>query len=392
MSERCGVVVALMAAACVPGEISSREQALLEGLVLTVQTEVPPAVDNPVADDAAAIDLGHHLYFDEGFALDAEGLPQALSCNDCHNLACGGADTRSDGPTSLGAGWTSRNSPTVFNGVYRTSWAWDGSRVAMWHQNQVPVLSGAVMNATERSFAEHVVETWSPEYAAGFGGVPTQPLSDDDVQAVFDNGARALEAYLRQMTSMGSPFDRWVADGDASKMTPEAIHGAQLFVGRAACNECHYGPTLSDEGFHNIGIPQTRDDLGRAGVDCNDDGVHDYQQADLPDGVCDSRGGPSDPEAGAFHTPPLRDVALTGPYMHDGSLQTLWDVVDHYRFGGQPDGYPGQLDPKIQELGLSDADVNDLVAFLETLTGGPLPKRARSLLCPPDDPGCECVD
>jgi cytochrome c peroxidase len=174
--------------------------------------------------------------------------------------------------------------------------------------------------------------------------------------------------------------------GEGSALAPAAVRGARLFVGRASCNECHFGPNFTDGRFHNTGVPQTGAtvpavDTGRL------DGLskvltNEFNAAgaysDAPDGArlqAAAAQAAADPSAadGAFKTPGLRGVARTAPYMHTGGFATLRDVVLFYRDGGGASGFSGKKDVAMQPLLLSDQDVDDLVAFLESLSGDPLP-------------------
>jgi len=180
-------------------------------------------------------------------------------------------------------------------------------------------------------------------------------------------------------------------------MSAGALRGAKLFIGFAACNECHRGPTFSDFSFHNIGCPQYGDhvlptDTGRfggiAGVEgdlFNRAGIYSDQRDDSHLAALSAT--PLD--TGAFKTPTLRNVAKTAPYMHDGVYTTLWDVVNHYNFGGATGEYSGTKDPSIQPLLLDDQQLADLVEFLGSLTDGdPLPSSdfPEGLVAPPPLP------
>lgn len=170
-------------------------------------------------------------------------------------------------------------------------------------------------------------------------------------QAVFGSGAtrsniaRALAAFQRTLMSRNSPFDRFLA-GDANALSEEARRGWELFKGDAGCTRCHSGPNFSDAKFHRLGVGSV--DRGRGAITA--------QTSDLF----------------AFRTPGLRDVAATAPYMHDGSFESLWKVVEFYYRGAQvqtPDG----LAPDIQPLsGQSYSEIPDIVAFLESLSGEPV--------------------
>ena len=247
------------------------------------------------------------------------------------------------------------------------------------------------------------------------------------VTRIYVNFAKAIAAYEHTLISRDAPFDRWAAAGFPTGMLGAAAErGARLFVGKAACAECHSGPLFSDGAFHQIGVPQLgtyvprtdecpqgdwcdcvsddrfeptsclpigardglrklqasrfrRDSVWSDDEECrrhftlhNDPG---YAEAN-PD-ECDGRVSYysmalTDELRGAWRTPSLRDVALTGPYMHNGMHATLREVVEHYNEGGMTDRggeQIGTLDPKIAPLNLSEREIDDLVAFLETLTG-----------------------
>jgi len=239
------------------------------------------------------------------------------------------------------------------------------------------------------------------------------------VNRIFVNFGKAVAAYEAKMVSRNSAFDKWVAAGaDSNLISPRAQQGAKLFVGKAACSDCHNTSLFSDNGFHDIGVPQTG-----AGVpteaECPAGGVCDCVEtpagtdADgnpvpakaakncLPwgarDGIAklsknpflrtsDWSDDPTDTSrqrfvdmspdaipAGAWRTPTLRDVALTAPYMHDGVFATLEDVIDHYNRGGAASGAVGIPAAQIKPLLLTDEEKSDLVEFLKTLTGEPLP-------------------
>jgi cytochrome c peroxidase len=152
---------------------------------------------------------------------------------------------------------------------------------------------------------------------------------------------KALATYQRTLVSHRAPYDRWVA-GEDGALSSEAKRGAVLFLGaKTDCRQCHVPPLFTDEGFHNTGLDSAPQDLGRAAV----------------------TGRASD--AGRFKTPTLRNIELTGPYMHDGRFQTLGEVLQHYNAGGGPHA---NKDPRIRPLGLTPGELADLAAFLESLT------------------------
>jgi len=218
--------------------------------------------------------------------------------------------------------------------------------------------------------------------------------------------------------SQDSALDRFVADGPRSThISASAKRGARLFVGKAGCIDCHSGPLLTDDGFHDVGVPQEgpsvptlADCTAGAVCNCSDDeaaakscfpwgayngllwkrdtGPKWYPIIDAwnDDRMAPPRTPPASPFdpslKGAWRTPSLRDVALTAPYMHDGVYGTLEDVVWHYNTGGRADvaGAVGTPAAQLKPIGLTDGEVADLVAFLNTLTGRPL---SDDLLAPP---------
>jgi cytochrome c peroxidase len=244
-------------------------------------------------------------------------------------------------------------------------------------------------------------------------------MSPDDreiVNRMLVNWAKAIAAYEYQLVSRNSPFDHFVQSGrDSTGISGAAKRGARLFVGKGSCVDCHSGPLLTDEQFHDIGIPQTGPAVpttsdcpqgatcdcvtppptldcatpatlptcapfgarvGLARLRCSA-WLRSSHWSDMP--TDDSRSAYlaeplTDDLVGKWRTPSLRDVALTAPYMHDGSLATLEDVIWHYNTGGaaasgERIGVPAA---ELKPLDLTDDEVADLVAFLETLTGAPL--------------------
>ncbi len=223
------------------------------------------------------------------------------------------------------------------------------------------------------------------------------------ITQVLVNYAKALAAYEYTLQSRNSAFDEFVAEGpQSSKLSPAAQRGARLFVGKADCIECHSTPLFSNNEFENIAVPQIGPGVPGE-IDCPENGVCDCVNGKncLPWGAWDGLGklknngfrrdstwsdDPTDSSRsswlsltlddslkGAWRTPSLRDVALTAPYMHNGVYQTLEEVVVHYNNGGAAAGVPGIPSKRIKPLDLSDREQHDLVAFLESLTGAPLP-------------------
>jgi cytochrome c peroxidase len=201
------------------------------------------------------------------------------------------------------------------------------------------------------------------------------------------NYSKAIAAYETLLVSRNAPFDKYVA-GDKNAISGAAKRGLGLFIGKAACIDCHSGPFFTDQKFHNLGVPQEgvnvpREDLGRF-TDLNRLITHPLNSkskyADGP-GRVDIEGlMTKEEDKGLFRTPTLRGVHGTAPYFHTGAATTLSEVIWFYNDGGGASGYGGVKDPRMVPLGLDSQEIADLVAFLETLTGEPV---AEELLTAP---------
>jgi cytochrome c peroxidase len=400
----------------------------------------PPNPSNRYADNAAAAVLGKKFFFDPRFSgalgpandgttngsLGPVGATGKVSCYSCHQIEIGGADRRSrPQATSLGVNYGLRNAPTVINTAFsdtaRGGWQlWDGRRDSLWALALGP-WEGANEHAGSRlQYAHHVYKYYRAEYEAVFGpmpvmtdpdGAPLLPLSGKPGQPAFDtmsaenkaainrfyaNIGKAIEAFERRLISPSfepSPFDKMLA-GDETAMSPAAVRGAKLFIGKAACDECHRGPMFSDNKFHNIGCPQEGQnvptiDVGRTrGITIvkadvfNRAGAYSDMQDDSH--LANLMEQPTD--VGAFRTPSLRNVEKTGPYMHNGVYTNMWDVVSHYNFGGGTGAYSGTKEAAVSPLLLTNQELDDIVEFLRSLSDGPplaTPDFPEGLVAPP---------
>jgi cytochrome c peroxidase len=290
---------------------------------------VPFPANNPYSDDKAA--LGRALFFDPRLSGS-----NAMSCASCHNPALGFEDGL---PTAKGAGGRplQRATPTILNLAWAELLMWDGREESLEDQTVGPIASPDEMNQPVAGLVEEL--SGIPGYRRLF----REAFGSEEVNAA--RIAQALATFERTVVSGEAPFDRWVL-GDEAAIGEGAKRGFALFNGKAGCAACHSSWRFTDDGFHDVGLAS--EDEGR--------GAH------VPSVLALSR---------AFKTPTLRDVAARAPYMHDGSIRTLRGVVRHY-----VDGYVERpsLSPDIRRLDLSDRDVDDLVAFMETLTGrgGPI--------------------
>lgn len=345
----------------------------------------PGDKSNARADDPAAARLGHFLFFDP--RLSGNGH---LSCASCHDPERGFADGR---PRSEGARPGRRNTPALWNVAYNRWFFWDGRADSLWSQALKPMENVDEMAGSRDAVFRLVKEDRElrAAYEAIFGAFP--PAADRaSVNRVFVAVGKSLAAHQRRIVSRGAPFDVFVEGlraGDPARLaalSEPARRGLAIFVGRGQCRTCHGGPNFTDGEFHDIGVPNAPDlgpDAGRV------DGVtrltRDEFQAggsfsDDPQSEAARTTAFLDPNAsvrGQVKTPSLRNVATTAPYMHQGQLATLADVVRYYSTleGRTP---PGPDDEKIlAPLNLDERESADLVAFLEALTGQPLPPELR---------------
>lgn len=281
---------------------------------------------------AAKIELGKQLYFDGRLSKN-----NAISCAFCHNPGTGFADSRQTS-IGVGGGIGGRQSPTVYNSAFNHVQFWDGRARSLEEQAIGPIHNPVEMAETH----EHVVaklgkvKGYQQQFRAVFGtGVNLQGI------------AEAIAAYERTVLSTNSAFDKYMM-GDQKAMDEAAARGLGLFKGKARCILCHNGPNLTDNQFHNLGVPQVgpmKEDLGRYNV---------------------TR---AEKDKGAFKTPTLRSITETSPYMHDGAFKTLEEVLEFMNEGG---GRNPNVSPLMKPLGLTPEEKADLLAFLRALTGEPL--------------------
>ena len=312
----------------------------------------------------AQIELGETLFNDKRLSSDG-----TVACATCHDPAKGFTDHRADNATSAGVGGQhgARNSPTVLNAMFHATEFWDGRAATLEDQAKLPILNPVEMG--QKSGADVVAKLKTiPEYVTAFKTVFGRDITYDDVGI-------AIAAFERTQFSGNSPVDRYLA-GNATAIDDGAKRGWALFNGKARCNDCHafnaVAPLFSDQKFHNIGVAARKQSfpaLAHEALGVVKTG--DAKQIDeMAIGSKYSELGRflvtrNQADVGAFKTETLRNIGITGPYMHDGSMATLWDVLDHYNKGGIPNPY---LDGGIQRLGLTEPEIDDLVAFLFTLT------------------------
>lgn len=295
--------------------------------LLGLDAYLPVPEDNPLTAEKVA--LGKRLFNDPLLSRD-----ESLSCATCHDPENAFTDNR---PTAVGVFERkgTRRVPKLVNRGYGKSFFWDGRIPTLEEQVVQPILNELEMDMTIEESVERLRR--EDEYTAAFQNAFGREANGEDL-------ARALASYVRTIVSGNSRYDQYIA-GDRSALSEIERRGLEVFRGKGDCTLCHLGPNLTDEQFHNTGISWKDgefSDEGRSKVTGNE---HDR---------------------GAFKTPTLREVARTAPYMHDGSLATLEDVVEFYAKGGEKNPY---LDREIQPLRLKPEEKTALVAFLRTLSG-----------------------
>jgi cytochrome c peroxidase len=387
---------------------------------------VPPDPTNKYADNAAAAALGQQFFFDKSMAgpivqvpndLGGAGETGKVSCASCH-IAPWGTDTRSNpNSVSLGTSLTTRNTPPIANVAFYQWFYWDGRSDSLWQQAALAGENALQQNSDRLRIARVVYTKYKAEYEAVFSAEfgPLDPrfsptaanafpasgkpgvavydalIADDQkiVTRVLVNWAKSIAAYERLLVSRNAPWDRFVA-GDATAISQRAIHGYKLFTSKGYCSNCHSGPLFSDNRLHNIGVPNLGSTVDRGRYDTivkalgnkfRTDGAWSDDKAagasklatqfDYDAGLL-ADGGPNfdmSKELGLFRTKHLRQIEHTGPYMHDGVLHSLEDVMALYRAGGGDAGI-GTLDKAFDgHVPMTLAEEADVIEFMKTLTG-----------------------
>ena len=424
----CGIAVVMLGlSACV-------EEELIDGVFTPAEwkkiesyspvPEPPPSPTNRFAGDPGAAALGQRLFFEKrlsgAITISGPGAEGAIgevgkySCASCHDSKHWFIDTRISNDLSTGAAnITKRNSPSMVNIAYYVWGGWGGAQDQFWKQG-ANAPESKDLNSDRLAVAHLIYDAYQADYDAVFGPVTGtldpalssttgqtsrfplhgkpgdasgawegMTLGDQKiVNTIMANVGKAFEAYERRLVSRNAPFDRYVAR-DFGALSMSAKRGLKLFIGKAGCDSCHETQTFSDQQFHNTGVAQATtssydngryDDVPRFTNNIfNGAGpFSDDQKAgqEKIDGITQTAA-----QQGLFRTKSLRQVAETGPYFHNGSVVTLEEVVRRYNEGGAPEGaYPGTKDAMLVPLNLTEAEILDIVAFLQTLTGEPVPE------------------
>jgi cytochrome c peroxidase len=403
---------------------------------------LPPLESDPTnayADNPAAAALGKKLFFETRYsgaikvsadpstgALGAEGEKGKVACASCHDPGAAFMDRRSNpNNVSLGVAYTTRNTPSLVNVAYYTWHGWAGKQDSLWTQASLSPESSDNTGGDRCGYAHMLFTHYRAEYDAIFAEPlpaaldpaapdaarfpaackpkktaadpdgPWEMMDPDDQQVInriMANQAKAVAAYERLLISGDAPFDRYVA-GETDALSGQARRGLRLFIGKAACVSCHSGPLFTDNKFYNDAVPQVganvpAEDLGRfedltraLNHTFNSGSIYSDAPAIGKEKLAELA--PVEADRGAFRTKGLRGVAETAPYFHNGSKATLLEVVEHYNAGGAAMGVVGTKDKMLVPLNLTRQEMDDLVAFLEALSGEPLPA---DLTDPPELP------
>ncbi|WP_367154571.1 cytochrome-c peroxidase [Methylomonas sp. HYX-M1] len=348
---------------------------------------VPIPADNP--QTPAKIALGDKLFHDKRFSIDG-----TVACSNCHDDGKAFTDNL---PVSVGHhGLTgTRNAPTVINAAFYQSQFWDGREPNLESQSKQPFVNPVEGGLPNHETILHIVRN-DPDYRTAFNAV--FQVAGDNLN--MEHVAKAIASFERSIVAGDSPFDLYYFKSERTALTESQQRGFNVFLSEGRCVSCHLieqdQALFTDSRFHNIGvgINAVQQDVPRLasaflaakaqGGDVDQMVLTDKKSSEL------GRFAVTDhiSEIGAFKTPTLRNIALTAPYMHDGSLKTLKEVVMHYNNGGvTPAGAipNAHLSGGIRPLNLSDAQIDDLVAFLESLTSAQYAKLEPATVQPGDN-------
>ncbi|WP_371223889.1 cytochrome-c peroxidase [Roseovarius sp. 2305UL8-3] len=311
-------ILALAATGANAAELREQAKELFQALPSTV----PAVADNPITPEK--VELGKGLFFDP--RMSASGV---FSCNSCHNLATGGDDNLE---TSIGHGWQRgpRNAPTVLNSVFNEAQFWDGRAADLAEQAKGPVQAGVEMANTP----DNVLATLNsmPQYVDWFKAA----FPDEEAPVTFDNFAKAIEAFEATLITP-APFDAWL-NGDDNAMSDDQLAGLETFID-IGCASCHSGVNIGGHGYYPFGL------IEKPGADVLP--VGDKGRFAVTETISDEY---------VFRASPLRNIAVTAPYFHSGKV---WDLKVAVQIMAE-----SQLGEEI-----SDAQADQVVAFLDSLTG-----------------------
>ncbi|MBF9232444.1 cytochrome-c peroxidase [Microvirga alba] len=403
-----GILAAGLHAASGPAvRWTEEERATIRSLALDDLPPLPAEPSNRLANDPRAAEFGRALFFDTRLSADGR-----VACATCHNPE---RQFQDGTPLARGVGVTNRRTMPIAGTAYSPFLFWDGRKDSLWSQALGPLESPVEHGGDRTQYGHIVAEHYRTSYEAVFGPLPNMghlpphagPVADPDATAawkampeadreavsrVFANIGKAIAAYERTIRPPVTRFDTYASalgsGSDVGILSADEIAGLRLFIGKGACVTCHNGPLLTDNHFHNTGIPAVPglpEDRGReAGAKLVREDAFNClgKYSDAGEGDCSelrfmTAQGPE--LLRAFKTPSMRGVASRPPYMHAGQIGTLAEVVAHYSTApAAPAG-----DSEIRPLNLSETELRQLIAFLATLepreTEGEGPKGSENL-------------
>jgi cytochrome c peroxidase len=310
------LAVACLLAACAGGDAP-------KGPPASKLPPMPQPADNPATP--AKVTLGKQLFADP--RLSGSGK---MACQSCHYRNLGWTDAQVLSRKDDGS-LNTRHTPSLYNVGYQTAWYWDGRATTLEGQILAAWRAQIGADPAKATAAINAVPGYRSQFIAVWGS-----------EATPDTVVKSLAAFFRSLVSTDSPWDRYEA-GDTRAVSMDAIEGHALFAGKGRCTACHAPPYYGNSSFFNIGLEQGKGqpDVGRFNVT------------------------KIEADRGAFKTPSLRSVELSAPYFHDGSAATLKDAVRYMAGGGKPDANKTAV---LMPTGLSDAEIDKIVAFLNSLT------------------------
>ncbi len=375
---------------------SQQEKVMLRSLWLESLEALPADPSNRYADDPQAVELGHRLFFDTRLSSNGQ-----VSCATCHLPE---KEFQDGIPLAVGVGTVPRRTMPIAGTAYSPWLFWDGRKDSQWSQALGPLESPVEHGGTRTQYAHVIAEHYREPYEALFGPLPAishLPPSAGPVEAeapraaweamraedreaitrVYVNMGKAIAAYQRRLQPGTARFDHYLAAVLAGRMqemqrlfTAEEAAGLRIFVGRGSCTDCHNGPLLTDNHFHNTGVAAVAglpEDLGRAlgakqVLEDEFNCLSPYSDA-APEECAELRFmvPEGDGLRRAYKPPSLRGVADRPPYMHAGQHATLREVLEHYNRAPHAPAGHSELKP----LRLSERELRQLEAFLRTLSG-----------------------
>jgi len=308
------------------------------------------------------VSLGRKLYFDK--RLSADGT---VSCATCHDVTRGFTDQikTSEGIKDQ---FGHRNAPTTLNVALLQTVFLDGRSPTLEHQAKLPIINPIEMGMPDGQAAVNAIKD-DAEYQAAFRKAYGRQVNYDDI-------GRAIAAFERTLVFIDSPFRRFL-NGDEDAISPQAKQGWKLYNEKARCVTCHpmnpSNPLGTDNRFHNVGVSarhQDFDSLAKQGLKALEEDASEQKLEELALATNMSELGrflvtKNRSDIGTFRTPLLLNIGITPPYMHDGTIETLWDVMDHYNKGGEPNLF---LDGGMEPLALTEEEINNLVELLFSFT------------------------